>query len=149
MLSLPDWVTKEMLFVIGSFIIAISIALQMLSLYRHQGKISQLPTIMQLLSFVDGAWFFVSAATLYFLNLNPLPKSIATIFILYMIASFVYAGTTMENKLPERAEDIIFAKRYMDFNLSFALVFALLCLLGIWSSTQKIHLEQLLQLSGA
>lgn len=124
------------LFLILSLLVGIGITIQMLALFRHNGKVANLGFI-QLLSAIDMLWFVVCGIALYFLDLTALQKSVPLAFIVYGILSFFYAGASIEG-MPTRPEDVVFGKSYLNFGLSFAFVFVAWTLLMIVHSLRPL-----------
>lgn len=126
-----DWLNSPFWFLAGSVAVGISIAIQMLALRQNKGKIAS-TGITPLLSFLDFLWFFICGATLAFVELTALQKTLPIAFIIYSITAFFYAGTQIEG-MPERVEDIEFKPSYISFCLSFSLVFI------AWAALLTIH----------
>lgn len=121
----------SLIFLAVSLFVGVGLAIQMSVLYRTNGKMPEM-TAFYWFSTLDAIWFFACLFALYFLELDSLQKSIPLAFITYSILSFFYASANIEG-MPTRPEDIVFAKPYMSFGLSFALVFI------TWTTIVLLH----------
>lgn len=111
----------SIIILVVSLLVGVGLIMQTLALYRTGGKFPDSPLFF-MLSTLDTLWFFVCGLALYFGDLTALQKSVPTAFLVYSILSFFYASANIEG-MPTRPEDIVFAKPYMNFGFSFALVF--------------------------
>lgn len=125
--SYPNWLTPQMVYVIGSAVVAVLIWIEAAMLKKNAGKLPK-SALFQLSSVLDTAWFFVSIAALYLIDFMPIALSIPAAYGVYTMFGWIYGSRLLRKKgIPDSPKDLIVPSKYIDYSQSFAVVFFLLC----------------------
>lgn len=128
-----NWLTAEVGYVVLSAIIAVLIWIEGEMLKKSAGKLPE-STFFHISSLLDSAWFFISIAVLYWVNLSPLALAVPAAYGIYTIFGWVY-GTRLLKRggLPDSPKELVIPSKYIAYSQSFALIFFSLCLLVLAS----------------
>ncbi len=126
-MSFPNGLTPQLFYVIFSGVVAIFIWIEAFMLKKNSGKLPK-STLFQLSSLLDTAWFFVSVAVLYLVDLTPIALVIPAAYGVYTLVGWVYGSRLLRKKgIPDSPKDLIVPNKYIAYSQSFAQVFFLLC----------------------
>lgn len=130
----PVWLDSELVYLLLSIGVALLIWFEGQKLKQTQGKLPK-STWFHLSSLMDTAWFFVSLAVFYFIDLTPLAMVVPVAYGIYTVFGWIY-GTRLikKNGLPDSAEDLVIPEPYVAYSQSFAVIFLLLCVTVIGST---------------
>lgn len=121
--KIVDNFSLETAYIATSMLVALSIGVQTWVLYRNQGRV-QLSSPLSLLSFLDVVWFVLTLAALWWLDFDAIAMSVPVLYVIYTVLSFFYAANSIEgDEPPANPEDVVFGKKYLNFNASFVVVF--------------------------
>lgn len=131
--SFVSWLTPELGYVILSAVVAVLIWIEGQMLKKTAGKLPE-SIFFHISSLIDSAWFFVSLAVLYLVNLSPLALAVPAAYGLYTIFGWVY-GTRLLKRggLPDSPKELVIPSKYVAYSQSFALIFFGLCVLVLAS----------------
>ncbi|OOR88270.1 hypothetical protein B0181_08495 [Moraxella caviae] len=114
-------------FVAASLVIALLIWVESGLLERNDGKLPE-TGIFGIASLLTSVWVLVSAAALYFLELDRFAISVPVVYGIYSVAGWFYGAKLIaKTDVPDDPMDIIVPAKYLAFSKSFALVYGLLC----------------------
>lgn len=127
--AIPSWLDAQTIYVMLSAVIAILIWIEGQMLKQTDGKLPK-SKIFHVSSLLDTAWFFVSLAVIYVLELESIAVAVPVAYGIYTLFGWVYGSRLMKkNGMPDSPEDLIIPRPYIAYSQSFALIFFALCLL--------------------
>lgn len=127
--AIPSWLDAQTIYVMLSAVIAILIWIEGQMLKQTDGKLPK-SKIFHVSSLLDTAWFFVSLAVIYVLELESIAVAVPVAYGIYTLFGWVYGSRLMKkNGMPDSPEDLIIPMPYIAYSQSFALIFFALCLL--------------------
>ena len=128
-ISFPEWLTPQFAYIVGSAVVAVLIWIEGQMLKRSGGKLPK-SLLFQISSLLDTAWFFISIAMLYLIDLAPLAVAVPAAYGIYTVFGWIYGTRLLKRRgLPDSAEDLIVPPKYIAYSQSFALIFFALCML--------------------
>ena len=128
-ISFSEWLTPQFAYIVGSAVVAVLIWIEGQMLKRSGGKLPK-SLLFQISSLLDTAWFFISIAMLYLIDLTPLAVAVPAAYGIYTVFGWIYGTRLLKRRgLPDSAEDLIVPPKYIAYSQSFALIFFALCML--------------------
>lgn len=128
-MSYPNWLTPQLTYVVFSAVVAVLIWIEAIMLKKNGGKLPK-SALFQISSMLDTAWFFVSIAVLYLVDLTPVVLSIPAAYGVYTLFGWIYGSKLLRKKgIPDSPKNLVVPAKYIAYSQSFAMVFLLLCIL--------------------
>ena len=132
-MSFPEWLNPQFAYIVGSAIVAVLIWIEGQMLKGNKGKLPK-SSLFRISSLLDTAWFFISVAMLYVIDLTPLAVAVPAAYGIYTVFGWVYGTRLLKRRgIPDSAEDLVVPDKYIAYSQSFALIFFALCLLVLSS----------------
>lgn len=123
-----EWLTPEFTYIALSAIVAVLIWIEGSMLKSNGGKLPK-STLFKISSTIDTAWFFVSVAMLYLVELTPLAIAVPTAYGIYTVFGWIYGSKLLRRKgIPDSPADLVVPPKYIDYSQSFSIIFFGLCL---------------------
>ncbi len=132
-MSFPEWLNPQFAYIGCSAVVAILILIEGEMLKRNNGKLPK-SLFFRVSSLLDTAWFFISVAMLYVIELTPLAVAVPAAYGIYTVFGWIYGTRLLKRTgIPDSTEDLVVPSKYIAYSQSFALVFFALCLLVLSS----------------
>ncbi|MBU5616547.1 hypothetical protein KPY62_05425 [Psychrobacter sp. TAE2020] len=132
-MSFPEWLNPQFAYIGCSAVVAVLILIEGEMLKRNNGKLPK-SLFFRVSSLLDTAWFFISVAMLYVIELTPLAVAVPAAYGIYTVFGWVYGTRLLKRTgIPDSTEDLVVPSKYIAYSQSFALVFFALCLLVLSS----------------
>lgn len=123
--NLPSYLTYELVYVMGSLLVAVLIWVENTMLARNGGKLPS-SRLFTIISVITSSWLVVSGLALYFLDFYGVMMSVPVVYGIYSLMGWVY-GARLINDVPDDPKDLVVPAKYLTYAKSFSLVFAGLC----------------------
>lgn len=132
-MSFPEWLNPQFAYIGCSAVVAILILIEGEMLKRNNGKLPK-SLFFRVSSLLDTAWFFISVAMLYVIELTPLAVAVPAAYGVYTVFGWIYGTRLLKRTgIPDSTKDLVVPSKYIAYSQSFALVFFALCLLVLSS----------------
>ncbi|MFC6203687.1 hypothetical protein ACFPZK_03045 [Psychrobacter urativorans] len=132
-MSFPEWLNPQFAYIGCSAVVAILILIEGEMLKRNNGKLPK-SLFFRVSSLLDTAWFFISVAMLYVIELTPLAVAVPAAYGIYTVFGWIYGTRLLKRTgIPDSTKDLVVPSKYIAYSQSFALVFFALCLLVLSS----------------
>lgn len=132
-MSFPEWLNPQFAYIGCSAVVAILILIEGEMLKRNNGKLPK-SLFFRVSSLLDTAWFFISVAMLYVIELTPLAVAVPAAYGIYTVFGWIYGTRLLKRTgIPDSTKDLVVPYKYIAYSQSFALVFFALCLLVLSS----------------
>lgn len=127
--SYLGWLTPELGYVLLSAVVAVLIWLEGQMLKKTAGKLPD-SKFFHISSLIDTAWFFISIAVLYLLDLSSLALAVPAAYGIYTIFGWIYGSRLLKRDgIPDSPKELVIPDKYIAYSQSFALIFFSLCAL--------------------
>ena len=132
-MSFPECLNPQFAYIGCSAVVAILILIEGEMLKRNNGKLPK-SLFFRVSSLLDTAWFFISVAMLYVIELTPLAVAVPAAYGIYTVFGWIYGTRLLKRTgIPDSTKDLVVPSKYIAYSQSFALVFFALCLLVLSS----------------
>lgn len=132
-MSFPEWLNPQFAYIGCSAVVAILILIEGEMLKRNNGKLPK-SLFFRVSSLLDTAWFFISVAMLYVIELTPLAVAVPAAYGIYTVFGWIYGTRLLKRTgISDSTKDLVVPSKYIAYSQSFALVFFALCLLVLSS----------------
>lgn len=127
----------EWAFVAASAVVAVLVWVESGWILKNAGKLPESGAFAAI-SLITSSWLVVSGLALFFLELDNLQMSVATVYGLYCVAGWFYSAKLISLTDIDDPRDLVIPEKYLNFSRSFALVFLALCIFVLLVPTLPI-----------